>query len=246
MLHPIIKKSEELSSEELKQLHEINSLIFYQSPENHIEKHHIKKTKPTFYLYKKDDKILAFQAFNLFFKKTPFYHKEIPIIYICISYKNPKADKYIKDYAKKSNLHFIKKQLGIFWFFKPFLVSFITNNPKLLTRISKPFLTHYPNYKTSTPEEIYLFAKDYIKIQLKINGNISRNLITTEEYYGKSPITEQWTLLYESKDQGQNEFFFKEDIVKHRNNQYFVGDKGALFLGFHCFRDSVKSLFKKN
>ncbi|MFK7799592.1 MAG: hypothetical protein AB8E82_19220 [Aureispira sp.] len=246
MLQPIIKKSEALSPAEIASLNKIIGGIHSQNPENHIEENHIQKTNPVFYLFKKEDEILAFQAFTIFKKKTPFHRKEIPIINVNISYKNPKADKLIKDYAKFSNFHFIKQQLGPFWFLKTFVVSFVTINPKLIHRISRIFGSHYPDYRISTPKEVHHFAKNFIAKDLKIAANhVNNNLVITEESYEDSPITEQWPFLYESKNPLQNEFFIKEGIIKQANNQYFLTNKAVLFLGVYSFWGLVKSVFRK-
>jgi len=125
MIIPIIKESKDLSEDELKELNVLSRLAHTGNPENHIQINHINKTNPVFYLYKNKEKIIAYQAFSLFKKSTPFEKKEIPIIYINASYKNPDTDKLVKNYAKKSNLHFRNQKLGFFWFLKKFLVIFI-------------------------------------------------------------------------------------------------------------------------
>ena len=101
MLTPIIKKSKELSLLEIKELNDICRLVNAQNPIDHIERNHIEKTNPIFYLFKIDSKIVAFQSFNLFYKKTPFSKNKIPIMFVGLSYKDPKTDSLTKNYAKK-------------------------------------------------------------------------------------------------------------------------------------------------
>jgi len=243
MIKPTIKESKDLSEDELIQLNAIGRLINTANPENHVQINHVNTTNPVFYLYKKKERILAFQAFSIFKKVTPFEKKEIPIIYINVSYKNPDAGKLVKDYAKKSNLHFIKQQLGSFWFLKKFLLIFITDNPKLLDRVSKKFDEHYPSYKNKTSSEVHAFCKNLITENLKIKGfTLSENLALSLPYHSESCISKHWLSMYKAADEAQNDFFYNEKIIFAHDDHIFLSGKGILFIGCYSFSNLLKSL----
>jgi hypothetical protein len=251
MVKPIIKKSEDLSSDEIKELNEICRSINSYFPKDHIQVNHINKTSPIFYLFKVQEKIVAFHAFSIFKEKTPFGTKELPIIYINLSFKKPNADAHIKNYAKWSNAHFLKANIGRFWLFKKFVLIFLTNNPKVAKRSANVFHQSYPVHKTDTPQKIQDFAKQFIHKNLKLtDSNINQNLVLSKENTYKMDIDSKWENLYKSCDSEQNKFFIKNDIIHTEDNKFFLTGNLILFMGCSSFLNLIKNILhhklKKN
>ena len=233
MIQPIIKKGIDLTQAEIEELDQIYLLSNPKMPKDHIKINHIEKTNPVFFLYKVEGKIAAFQAYTSFKKKTPFHKKKIPVIYLNLSYKNPEADKYIKNFAKTSNLAFIKMTFGRFWFLKKFVMVFQTYNPKLIERISAFFAKAYPNYYEQTPKEVQRFSQFFFKEELKLPDTIiDKNLVKQENYTSLSDITDKWEQMYNSQNPHRNNFFFENDIIQNKEDQFFLTGKALFFVGF--------------
>ncbi len=246
MISPIIKESTDLSENELRELNALSRIVNPKNPENHVQINHINKTNPTFYLFKNEEKLLAYQAFTLFKRLTPFEKKEISIIYINASYKNTNSDTLVKDYAKKSNLHFIKQNLGYFWFFKKFLVIFITDNPKLLNRVSKAFYVHAPSYKAKTTRTLQTFCEQFISENLRMeDASVSENLVISQPYHSQCRINNYWDSMYKASDKAQNDFFYREKIILKKENDILLSGKGILFIGFYSFSNLIKTIYKQ-
>ena len=251
MVKPIIKKSTDLTSDEITELNEICHSINSCFPENHIQENHIKKTSPVFYLFKVEGKIVAFHAFSIFKEKTPFSTKELPIIYINLSFKRPNADSHIKNYAKWSNAHFLKANIGRLWILKKFVLIFLTNNPKLAKRSANIFYESYPTYKNNTPQQIQDFSKKIIHKNLKLSSsNINQNLVVYKESTYKMDINSKWENLYKSNDYEQDDFFIKNDIIQTEDNKFFLTGNLMLFMGYSSFLNLIRNVlyhkFKKN
>ena len=245
MIKPTIKESKDLSKEEITELNRLSRIVNKQNPANHIQVNHIEKTQPTFYLFKNEGTTAAFQAFAFFKKLTPFDKREIPIIYINASYKETGINPGIKNYAKHSNFHYIKSQLGKFWFLKKFLVIYLTDNPKLFDRTSKSFYQCYPSYQYPTPPDIRHFCKQFVTENLKIKeANINENLVISEPYHEPSRITQHWSHMYKADDPKQNNFIISEKIIYKKEQDYFLSGKGILFVGCYSFSNYLRGVLK--
>jgi len=129
------------------------------------------------------------------------------------------------------------------WFLKKFLVIFITDNPKLLNRVSKAFYKHYPSYKIKTSRKIQIFCEKFISENLKIKDfTISENLAVCQPYRSQSCINKYWSSMYKASDEAQNEFFYNEKIIFVNEDNIFLSGKGILFIGFYSFNNLLKSL----
>ena len=246
MVEEILKKGSNLSVDEIKALEEIFLLINPNMPENHLQINHIDKTNPVFHIFKVNDKIAAFQAYSLFKAVTPFRNKALPIIYINLSYKDPSKNAHIKNFAKRSNLSFIKRSIGSLWFLKSFLVIFETYNPKLVERISPFFSRYYPNVSNPTPKAIQQFGQDFFRDQLKvIDPKIDEDLIKQEGYFGLSDISDKWNQMYESVNLKRNQFFIEKGVIEKRDEEYFLTGKAVLFIGYYSFWSILLKRFKK-
>jgi hypothetical protein len=245
MVKPIIKDSSDLSLEELNELNEICRSINSHFPEDHVQENHIKKTNPIFYLFKEEGRILAFHSFSIFKEKTPFYKKEIPVIYINLSFKKQNAAASIKNYAKWSNAHFLKENIGRFWYFKKFALIFLTNNPKLAERSSKVFYESYPSYKGDTSEDVQAFCSNFVFKNLKIvDSKINHNLVLEKRIPYKMDISSNWEKLYKASDSEQNNFFLKEEVLSSEKNKLFLTGNLMLFMGHNSFLNLIKNTFQ--
>ncbi|WMX13761.1 MULTISPECIES: hypothetical protein [unclassified Aureispira] len=243
MIYPIIKQSKDLTLDELKELNAICRAINSCFAENHVEENHIKKTNPIFYLFKVNEKIVAFHAFSVFLERTPFSKKKIPIIYINLSFKRQGFDAYIKNYAKWSNAHFLKQQIGRFWFLRKFILIFLTNNPKLAERSSEVFYQSYPSYHQETPNEILHFCSTFVTKNLKLNDtSINHNLVLKKAHPYKMDISSKWETLYKSHDTKQNEFFLQEQIINSEDTKAFLTGNLMLFLGENSCINLIKNI----
>jgi hypothetical protein len=242
MVRTLIKKGKDLSIEEIKELERIYCLNNPFMPEDHIKKNHIDKTNPIFYLYKIDGKIVAFQAFTLFYKKTPFTKKTIPVLYVNLGYKDEKADQHIKNFAKKSSATFLKENLGFFWFLKRFVLVFQTYNPKIVARSSRFFSVIYPNTKDeSPPQNVHEFAQNFFKNELKSpNTIINKNLVKEETYDKLSPISDSWDRLYKSPEAAMNNLFIKHDVIKEKEEAFHLTGKAFFVIGYNNILGVIK------
>lgn len=204
-------------------------------PENHIQKNHIDKTNPVFYLYKLDDKILAYQAFSLFYKKTPFTKRSIPIMYINLSYKDENTDGHIKNFALKSNAIFLRENLGMFWFLKKFILAYQTYNPKVVHRSSRFFTKVYPNVVDNTiPTDVHDFAQQFYHQELHLPyTTINGNLVKDEIYEVPSPISSSWETLYKASEDKMNQLFIKNGVIDQKDNEYFLTGRAHFIISYN-------------
>jgi hypothetical protein len=234
-MHRFTKKGCDLSEGEIKELDDIYRLNNPFMPENHIKKNHIDKTNPIFYLYKIDGKIVAFQAFTLFNKKTPFTKKRIPVLYINLGYKDENADKHVKNFAKNSSAIFLKENLGTFWFLKKFVLVFQTYNPKVVERSSRFFSIAYPNPNIETPpSDVHEFAQEFFKNELQLpNTVLNKNLVKEETYDELSPISSSWERMYKSSKDAMNNLFIKEGIIEQKEDDFYLTGKAFFVIGYN-------------
>jgi len=248
MVQRVKKKGTDLSREEIRELDDIYRLNNPFMPENHIEKNHINKTNPIFYLYKVEGKIVAFQAFTLFDKKTPFSKKTIPVLYINLGYKDENADEHIKNFAKKSSAIFLRESLGFFWFLKRFVIVFQTYNPKVVERSSRFFSTAYPNLSDEMPpSDVHEFAQDFFKKELQSPHTIiNKNLVKEETYDELSPISSSWKRLYKSSKVAMNNLFIKHDVIKQKEHDFYLTGKAFFVIGYNSFFGLIGQKLRAN
>ncbi len=244
MIAPIIKEGKDLTPAELKELNAICRNINSFFPENHVEVNHIEKTNPIFYLFKVEEKIVAFHVFSLFKAKTPFSSKEIPVIYINLSFKTLDADAHIKNYAKWSNNHFLKAHIGRFWYFKEFLLCFLTNNPKLAERSSTVFYQAHPLYSNQATDEISSFCSDFVANYLKVDAKMEGGIVLKNPKPYKMDISNKWEKLYEASQKESNDFFINNGIIIKENNNYFLTGNQTLFMGYSSLSGLLKNVWK--
>lgn len=246
MTETIIKKGTALTKQELDELDVVYRLTNAKMPENHIKINHIDKTDPTFYLYKAEGRIVAFQAYSVFNRHTPFARKAIPVVYLNLSYKDASADKYIKNFAKKSNQDFIKDTFGKYWYLKEFAMVFQTYNPNLMERISPYFGSAYPHPTQNTPAAVLHFAQDFFANELQLpHTRIGEQLVKEELYDEPSPITHEWPYAYRSKNENRNQFFISHGVINQQGDEYFLSGKAVFFIGHYRLWPIVKKTIKK-
>lgn len=244
MITPIIKEGKDLTLEELKELNAICQNINSFFSENHVEANHIEKTNPVFYLFKVEEKIAAFHAFSLFNLNTPFSTKKIPVIYINLSFKALNADAHIKNYAKWSNNHFLKKHIGRFWYFKEFLLCFLTNNPKLAERSSTVFYQAHPLYSNQVTDELSAFCSDFVDNYLKVDAKMEAGIVLKNPKPYKMDISTKWKKLYEASQEETNDFFIKNGIIIKEHSNYFLTGNQTLFIGYSSFSGMLKNVWR--
>jgi len=159
MIKPIIKKGRDLTTREYKELMDLCRLAVPTASDDFLRTHHIEKTDPFFYLYKIDQKIVAFVALVMFWAETPFSKKKLPIFFVNLTLKKENVDQYIKNFSKHAVVHFGKSQIGIFWFLKKYVFIVQTFNPKLVERLSAFFPMCFPKVESQPSIEIHQFVK---------------------------------------------------------------------------------------
>ncbi len=244
MITPIIKEGKDLTPAELKELNAICRNINSFFPENHVEVNHIEKTNPIFYLFKVKGRIMAFSAYSYFKAKTPFSDKEIPIIYGNLLFKALDADEQVKDYAKWSNNHFLKTHVGSLWYFKEFLLCFLTNNPKLAERSSTLFYQTHPLQQDNVTNEISSFCSDFVANYLKITSKMEGGVVLKNPKPYKMDISNKWEKLYEASQKESNDFFINNGIIIKENNNYFLTGHLTLFVGHNSLSGLLKNIWR--
>ncbi|MEO0790522.1 MAG: hypothetical protein AAFY36_17795 [Bacteroidota bacterium] len=234
----VVRNSKEVTARELDEMHGIYRMIDPNMPDDHILINHIQTSQPVFHLFKLQGAISAFQAFTLFRVKTPFARKPLPVVYINLSYKRPEAGREVKDFARKSNLRFIKETFGSFWYTKRFVNVLQSYNPKLIQRLSDHFPLSYPSVVEPTPKEVVAFGKDLFRNKLLIDyADLDDALVKQYEYPQPSQITKRWASHYRSKDQRFNAWFQKHKIVVEAEGEVYLSGRAVFFIGYY---DPVK------
>lgn len=237
MLPPLIKKGTELTAQEIEQLYQLHMKYAVDaSPEaahHHIIERHVERMEVTFYLYKWKGRIVAYHASTWFERTTPFHKKPLPIFHVNMTFKEEGANEHIKNYAKFSNLHLLRQQLGRFWYLKPFVMTFLTVNPKIIARLSKVFSQTYPTGNAPTPA-IAAFAQQHLAEDLKINPDkISPQLVLQDQSQPWIYIHQQWESSFQSTSEPINQFFLEQGIFKQEAGEYWMRvDNFALFIGY--------------
>ncbi|MEL6628122.1 MAG: hypothetical protein AAFO96_11420 [Bacteroidota bacterium] len=245
MVTPEIKRGTDLTSKELEELDVLVHYLHHQLPENHIQINHVEKTNPLFYLYKVDEKIVACQAYTLSKVVTPFASRPLPIIYINISYKYDWANAHVKNFAKQSNLSFIRENIGRFWYFKKFILAFHTVNPKLVERLSGTFETYYPHYAYEVPSEVVAFANQFCQNHLQEKGNtVSPQLVSCKEEVVNPVTEEKWKKMYQSANPKRDKFFRDLGIYKEQPHQKILTGRQIFFVGVYSLGGSLRKMWQ--
>lgn len=243
MTETLVKKGTDLTTNEIAELEAIYRLTNAQMPDNYIKSYHIDKTDPTFHLFKLNGRTVAFQAYSMFKRTTPFSKKPIPVVYLNLSYKDASADRYVKNFAKKSNLRYIKETFGKHWYFKRFAMVFQTYNPNLVERISAYFGQAHPHPNNDTPADVHQFAQDFFAHQLKLPDTpLNKRLVKEERYSEPSLITDQWPKAYRSKNEARNRFFIENEVVLDQNGEYMLSGKAVFFIGYYSLASTLKKM----
>jgi hypothetical protein len=236
MVEIIAKKGTELSKEEIKEITDLAQAANPIFPNDYIVQFHIERYNPVFYMHKIEGKVMAIQAFYSAELQTPFHKKPIETIFVSVVFKNDKADEYIKNFAKKGNLLFLKRKLGRFWFLDNFLFIFQTYNPKAIERISSTFYETYPKLDKPVSKNIYDFVRDFIDNHLKSSEiELSNYLIRENKFDTPTPITDSWKTSYAAKNEKRNQFFSDHEIIVKRENDYFLEGRAVFFVGYYNF-----------
>lgn len=245
MLEEIIIKGTELSTIEIQELDDIYRLTNPKMPENHIRVNHIDKCNPTFYIYKINGKIEAFQAYTIYKNtKTPFWKKSIPVIYMNLSYKNAASDVHIRNFSKKAIFAAMRTVLGRFWFLKKFALVFQTYNPKLMARVEVYFSESYPHYSKKTTKEVHQFVQSFFNKEMKWKDTvINENLIKQERYATPSLISDKWEQHYKSDNDLRNKFFHENDIIIKKDGAYYLTGKALFFIGYYNIWKNLTAKF---
>lgn len=239
---PELKKSAEITQQELDQMHAIYRKIDPNMPEDHIRVNHINVTEPVFQLFKKEGEILAFQAYSVFHLKTPFARKPIPVINLNLSYKDLAAGDEVKNFAKSGNLMFIRKTLGPFWFLKRFVNVLQSYNPRLVSRISRSFPVSFPEIRSETPAEVVDFSREIFNQKLKIKSELNQHLVKQHLYPVNSDISKKWETHYASNDDHFNHFFEREGILIKDGKRVHLTGKAVFFVGYYSFGGAIRKV----
>ncbi|WP_291722128.1 hypothetical protein [Bernardetia sp.] len=244
MIEIIAKKGTELSEKELQQITNIAQKANPAFPDNYITHFHIERYNPIFYMHKLEGKTVAVQAFFNRKLKTSFHQKPLEIIFVSVVFKDTEADHYIKNFAKKGNILFLKRTLGQFWFLRKFLFIFQTYNPKAIERISPAFYEVYPKIDMPVSEKVYDFVRSFIDNHLKSDEiELSDYLIRKNKFDVPVPITEVWKSAYQSKSEKLNAFFMQHEIISKKNTSYFLEGRAVFFVGYYNFWKKLKQKF---
>lgn len=244
MVEIVAKKGSQLSKTELQEITEIAQNANPAFPNDYLQEFHIKRYNPEFYMHKIDEKVVAVQAF--FHKKlpTPFHQKPLDVVFVSVVFKDVKADKDIKNFAKKGNLLFLKRNIGKLWFLQKFLFIFQTYNPKAVERISPTFYEVYPKVDIPVSEKVYAFVRNFINKYLKSNEiELSNYLIRKNKFENPVPITNEWESSYKSKSETLNQFFIDHEIIKQEDNSYFLEGRAIFFVGYYNFWEKLRQKF---
>lgn len=245
MTEIIVKKGTDLTADEIAELEHVYRLTNSKMPDNYIQSYHIEKTDPVFHLFKLNGKTVAFQAYSMFRRDTPFAKKAIPVVYLNLSYKDASADKHVKNFAKKSNLKYINDTFGKYWYLKRFAMVFQTYNPNLVERISPNFGQAHPHPTEAVPSSVHHFAKDFFTNQLQLpNTPLSNKLVKEELYTEPSTITTDWPHAYRSKNEARNRFFIDNEVILEQKGEYLLSGKAVFFIGYYSFGSVLKKMVK--
>jgi hypothetical protein len=241
MVEITVKQGTELSKEEIQEINDLAQAANPVFPDDYIIDFHINRYNPVFYMHKIDGKVMAVQAFFNVKIFTPFHKKLLETIFVSIVFKNPKADEHIKNFAKTGNLLFLKRKLGYFWFLNKFLFIFQTYNPKAIERIAPTFYEVYPKLDKPISKNIYDFVRNFIDKYLKSEEiELSNYLIRENKFDAPTPITDSWKSSYKSKNEKRNQFFIDHEIIKKKENEYFLEGRAVFFVGYYNFWSKIR------
>lgn len=244
--HPVLivkKKSADLSAQEIDQMSHIIRELVTNLDEQHIYQNHIRKNAPDFCMMLQNGKIVAFQSYSCFTAQTPFRKKPIPVIYSGLLYKDKETR--ITSVSRKLSQQYLRKQLGMFWFMNPFIITTTTVSPRMVFELSQTFKTFYPLPGKQAPEKIQSFLTDiyhqYIHKPLAIDGFLVNDKGSGSS--GETDITGQWEKMYASRNPDTNDFFIRSGIIAEKDHRYFLtGSKNLVIcMMFDPFRQLLKS-----
>jgi len=245
MVSPEIKRGTDLTKQELLEINQMVRQLHHELPENHIEVNHVAKTNPLFYLYKVEGQIVACQAYTLRKLDTPFARHPLPVIFINISYKYDWANAHVKNFAKRSNLSFIRSNIGRLWYFKKFVLTFETVNPRLVERVSATFDKFYPHYEESVPDQVINFANYFCTEQLGSEAFHLNESLISNSYKVRNPVTdEDWEKMYQSSNPRRDQFFKELGIYFDEPGQRVLTGSQLFFVGVYSLGGIISKKWK--
>ena len=215
-------------------MHAIYRMADPNMPDNHIVINHIETTNPTFFIYKVDGKVAAFQAHSFYRVQTPFRKRVLPVLYTNLSYKHPEAGKEINGFSANAQEAFLASKMGRFWFLKPFVITFQTYNPKVLGHLNQRLRFQFPHPYIPTPKKVAEFGQQFFRETLNIHyATIDEELIKDYHYPAPTRITEKWPKFFRSKDNRFNDMILRHKVIQKEGDEYYLTGKAVFMIGFY-------------
>lgn len=102
------------------------------------------------------DKVIGYSVNSCCYQKTPFYKKEIPLFYQRHLFLDPSVQHQAVGLGLQTAG--LRYQLGPFWLFRRFAVTFLTSNPQVI-RILSLYNEYYPRLDGALPDKVYAFCQ---------------------------------------------------------------------------------------
>ncbi len=231
MSQVVQRKPDELSNKEKSQLKNLLKRYYPTADEEYINARLSNKYGFDVVLLKTHGIVLGASYLKLDMLKTPFYNKEIPVVYFGQALKNEYYGGSViwrtgHWYAKKniSHLYPIKRTVGLS----------VISTPKVFEHFTKLFKNHCPNlepYGTGKSISITNFLRNTYGergVPLKFGSNYCFAILD----FDPIDITDDWEKHYKAKNEAINEFFITHDIIKFEGDRIYDNNIGLIACGY--------------
>lgn len=218
-------------------LHEIDPSL----PENHIAKNHLKTPNCEFYLVWKYEELVGLISYSSAWVSPENSKRKILVNVGGMFYS--KSDPDLKNVVMLASRMHIRKQLGPFWMFKPFMAIGNTVNPRVYTQLNRFFPVFYPQVEARVPSSIRQSLNNFYLHFFKHPASICPALSIKEDaiYAPQTDISSNFRSMYSSRNKAVGDYFFTQGVFKRMEEKIFLSNKSIVVLGYY----SPLALFAK-
>ena len=163
--------------------------------------------------------------------KTPFYNKEIPVVYFGQALKN---EYYQGSVIWRTGHWYATKNISYFYPIKRTVGLSVIGTPKVFEHFTKLFKNYFPNLgicgagKSISIANFLQNTYGQRGFQLKFGSNYCFTIMD----FDPIDITEDWERHYKAKDEAINAFFIKNEIIKFEGDRIYDNNIGLIACGY--------------
>ena len=234
------KHRDELTPETVAEMEALVQAIDPSLPGDHIREDHLNGDAEYYYLGYDQGKLVAMQSYKTYCLQTPFHNQPLNVFRGFLTYKLP--DHPTKSMTSRTSIMHMKKTLGRFWMFKPFMAIGYSSNPRLYVQFQRFFPEVYPSMYEPVSTALQQFMEELLGEQLGPKL-VDRNHVQRQE---PVLITDEFWTHYRVRDEMLQNFYLDQGIFRQKGQEIQVTGAKQYLVGIYRPRKGILHLLRNN